>query len=111
MASTPAASSPPILEIADFIADPVEAARFPQTALRFRNDRAAATVGLEGLSDDAWTAHFGRFDPLPGNLPRPLALRYHGHQFRMYNPDIGDGRDFTFAQLRDTSERLVDVGT
>ena len=23
-----------------------------------------------------------------------LALRYHGHQFQTYNPDIGDGRGF-----------------
>ena len=30
----------------------------------------------------------------------PLALRYHGHQFRVYNPDIGDGRGFLFAQLQ-----------
>ena len=37
----------------------------------------------------------------PDNLPQPLALRYHGHQFRVYNPDIGDGRGFLFAQLRD----------
>jgi serine/tyrosine/threonine adenylyltransferase len=44
---------------------------------------------------------FGRFEPLPGNLPQPLALRYHGHQFRTYNPDLGDGRGFLFAQLRD----------
>jgi uncharacterized protein YdiU (UPF0061 family) len=40
-----------------------------------------------------------------------LALRYHGHQFRVYNPDIGDGRGFTFAQLRDESDRLLDLGT
>ena len=33
--------------------------------------------------------------------PQPLALRYHGHQFRVYNPDLGDGRGFLFAQLRD----------
>ena len=41
------------------------------------------------------------FAPLPGNLPRPLALRYHGHQFMSYNPALGDGRGFLFAQLRD----------
>jgi uncharacterized protein YdiU (UPF0061 family) len=93
-------------------ADPVAAADFPQTILRFRNDRAAATVGLEMLSDDEWTRHFGRFAPLPGNLPQPLALRYHGHQFRTYNPDIGDGRGFLFAQLREAgSGRLLDLGT
>lgn len=93
------------------IADPVAAADFPQAILRYRNDRAAAAVGLDGLSDDQWIAHFGRFAPLEGSLPRPLALRYHGHQFRHYNPDIGDGRGFLFAQLRDGAGRLLDLGT
>src|SRR5580704_1080670 len=93
-------------------ADPVAAADFPETILRFRNDRAAATVGLETLTDAEWLAHFGRFEPLPGNLPQPLALRYHGHQFRVYNPEIGDGRGFTFAQVREAGTgRLLDLGT
>jgi len=93
------------------IGDPVVAADFPQAILRYRNDRAAASVGLDGLSDAEWIAHFGRFQPLKGSLPRPLALRYHGHQFRHYNPDIGDGRGFLFAQLRDGDGRLLDLGT
>ena len=93
------------------IAAPVAAADFPKTILRFRNDRAAAEVGLSALTDDAWIAHFGRFEPLEGSLPQPLALRYHGHQFRHYNPDIGDGRGFLFAQLRDCADRLLDLGT
>ncbi|HWT52709.1 MAG TPA: YdiU family protein [Caulobacter sp.] len=93
-------------------ADPVEAADFPQTILRFRNDRAAATVGLETLSDADWIRHFGRFEPLPGNQQVPLAMRYHGHQFRVYNPDLGDGRGFLFAQLREQgSDRLLDLAT
>ena len=94
------------------LADPVKAADFPQTILRYRNDRAAATVGLDTLTDAEWLAHFGRFQPLPGNLDPPLALRYHGHQFRVYNPDIGDGRGFLFAQLREAGTgRLLDLGT
>ncbi len=100
-----------IAEIADFIGDLVEAAAFPDAILRFRNDRAAAEVGLDHLDDPAWIAHFGRFMPLPGSLPQPLALRYHGHQFRNYNPDIGDGRGFLFAQMRDAAGRLMDLGT
>jgi len=92
--------------------DPVRAADFPATLLRYRNDRAAASVGLETLSDDAWLAHFGRFQPLPGNIDPPLAMRYHGHQFRTYNPDLGDGRGFLFAQLREVgTDRLLDLGT
>ena len=102
---------PAIREIADFIADPVAAADFPETVLRFRNDRAAASVGLERLSDQDWLRHFGRFAPLPDNLEQPLALRYHGHQFRVYNPEIGDGRGFLFAQMRDDRGRLMDLGT
>lgn len=102
---------PTITEIADFLGDAVSAADFPETKLRFRNDRWAAAVGLGDLSDAEWTQHFGRFAPLAGNLPQPLALRYHGHQFRNYNPDIGDGRGFLFAQMRGCDERLLDLGT
>jgi uncharacterized protein YdiU (UPF0061 family) len=91
--------------------DPVRPADFPQTILRFRNQRQAEGVGLGGLSDEDWLRHFARFALLPDNLPEPLALRYHGHQFRVYNPDIGDGRGFLFAQLRDDRGRLLDLGT
>lgn len=97
--------------VADFLADPVAPADFPQAILRFRNDPAAKDVGLADLKDADWIAHFGRFTPLSGSLPQPLALRYHGHQFRVYNPDIGDGRGFLFAQLRDARGRLMDLGT
>lgn len=91
--------------------DVVEAARFPRLDLRFRNQRWAARIGLDTLTDDEWRAAFGRFEPLPDNLPRPLALRYHGHQFRTYNPGLGDGRGFLYAQLRDADNRLLDLAT
>ncbi len=100
-----------ILDLGTGFYDPVAAAEFPQAILRFRNDRAAASTGLDGLSDAEWTRHFGRFVPLPGSLEIPLALRYHGHQFRTYNPDLGDGRGFLFAQALDASGRLLDLGT
>lgn len=100
-----------ILELGDAFYDPVAAADFPRTLLRFRNQRAAEEVGLGALTDEDWVRHFARFEPLAGNLEQPLALRYHGHQFRVYNPDIGDGRGFLFAQLRDGGGRLLDLGT
>lgn len=102
---------PAILKLVDWLGDPVRAAEFPQAQLRFRNDRWAKAVGLDHLSDDQWIAHFARFEPLPDNLPQPLALKYHGHQFRVYNPEIGDGRGFLFAQMRDGGGRLLDLGT
>lgn len=92
-------------------ADPVAPARFPQTALRWRNQRWAERVGLGELSAAEWEAHFARFEPLADNMRAPLAMRYHGHQFRTYNPDIGDGRGFLFAQLRDGYDRLLDLAT
>ena len=98
-------------EVADFLADPVAPAQFPRHELRFRNDRWDTAVGLDSLSDADWLRHFGKFEALPDNLPRPLALRYHGHQFRTYNPEIGDGRGFLFAQMRDGQDRLLDLGT
>jgi uncharacterized protein YdiU (UPF0061 family) len=109
--ASPYRPDPAILALGEAFYDPVEAADFPQTILRFRNDRWDKAVGVDHLSEEDWLRHFGRFQPLPDNLPQPLALRYHGHQFRSYNPDIGDGRGFLFAQLRDDRDRLLDLGT
>ena len=67
--------APQIEEVADFLADPVVAAEFPQHTLRFRNRRWDKAVGLHHLSDEDWVCHFGQFAHLPDNLPQPLALR------------------------------------
>lgn len=100
------------LALSEGFADAVRPARFPKLTLRFRNQRAAETVGLGELDAAAWEAHFARFEPLPDNLPEPLALRYHGHQFLNYNPQLGDGRGFLFAQLAEArTGRVLDLGT
>jgi uncharacterized protein YdiU (UPF0061 family) len=113
---------PKVLTLGPDFYDVVEPARFPQCTPRFLNERWAERIGLE-LDDPTWVRHFCRFEPLPENLTEPLALRYHGHQFRVYNPEIGDGRGFTLAQLRDDFScrahpnqpgrggRLLDLGT
>ena len=100
-----------ILELDERFHTPVDPADFPQHTMRWRNQRWAEGVGLGGMSDAEWIEHFGRFAPLQGSLEKPLALAYHGHQFRVYNPQIGDGRGFLFAQLRDGNGRLLDLGT
>lgn|SRR5690554_1799034 len=98
--------------LGDAFYDRVAPADFPQTILRHRDQRWAARMGLDGLSERQWLDHFGRFTPLPGSFPEPLALRYHGHQFRSYNPELGDGRGFLFAQGYDLHDgRLLDFGT
>lgn len=91
---------------------PVKPAAFPRHIVRFRNDAHAWRLGLDHLDDDDWSAHFARFQPLPDSHPGPLALAYHGHQFQHYNPDLGDGRGFLFAQcIEPQSGRLLDLGT
>ena len=104
-------ASPLFAQLGPEFADPVAPARFPQRVLRRRNQAWAERLGLEALTDAEWLAHFGEFQPLPDNMNAPLAMRYHGHQFRSYNPEIGDGRGFLYAQLRDDTGRLLDLGT
>lgn len=101
----------PVTEIADTFADAVEPASFPKSITRFRNQRWAETIGLGSLDDTGWQKHFGEFKPLNENLPKPLAMRYHGHQFGVYNPELGDGRGFLFAQVKDSNGNWFDLGT
>lgn len=102
----------PFAALGPEFSDPVEPAAFPQQIERWFNLSAAESVGLDGLTADERTAHFCRFERLPGAQPRPLAMRYHGHQFRHYNPDLGDGRGFLFAQMCEVgTNRLLDFGT
>ncbi len=111
MTSAPYRPERAILELDERFYAAVAPAVFPQHILRWRNQRWAEQVGLGALSEAEWLDHFGRFDPLEGSLDKPLAQAYHGHQFQVYNPNIGDGRGFLFAQLRDGQGRLLDLGT
>ncbi|MGL6258592.1 protein adenylyltransferase SelO [Vibrio sp. WXL210] len=38
-----------------------------------------------------------------------LAMKYAGHQFGSYNPDLGDGRGLLLGELRDRDGRLHDL--
>ena len=89
--------------------DVVEAATFPSIQLRFRNDALLHQLGLDAVtvSDDDLEVAFGRFI----NRAPLLALRYHGHQFGEYNPQLGDGRGFLYGQLRDVHGHLQDLGS
>lgn len=91
----------PILQLGPDFYDPVEAARFPNPQLRYWNS---------SLDVKESTHHFYNFSPLKNNLQQPLALRYHGHQFQHYNPDLGDGRGFLYAQIKKNNQ-WFDLGT
>jgi uncharacterized protein YdiU (UPF0061 family) len=96
--------------LGDEFSTPVEPADFPNDRSIYWNERWAKAVGLQ-LDQAGRNAHFHRFEALPGNQAAPRAIKYHGHQFRVYNPEIGDGRGFLFGQLRDCADRLLDFGT
>ncbi len=91
--------------------DIAKPAQFPNHILRFRNDRAAKPIGFDHLADDKWIDYFGKFNKYPGVNHDPLALKYHGHQFGHYNPELGDGRGFLLAQILDKKNNLWDLGT
>ena len=92
----------------------VKTASFPNAIIRYQNTAWARHLGLDdALEDDGlWCDRFARFKPLEGSLKAPLALAYHGHQFGVYNPEIGDGRGVLYAQCEDPRDgRLLDFGT
>lgn len=100
---------PSIEHLGEAYWDVVEAAEFPRTQLRFRNDALFLQLGIDpdSLSIADIEAAYGRFE---SRTPL-LALRYHGYQFGTYNPQLGDGRGFLYGQLRDIHGDLQDLGT
>jgi serine/tyrosine/threonine adenylyltransferase len=99
----------PLADLGGEYADTVTPATFPQHVLRFRNDDVLRQIGLasEGVSSSDFIEAFGQFK----NHEPFLALRYHGYQFRSYNPFIGDGRGFLYGQVRGQNGKLYDFGT
>ncbi len=98
-----------LADLGDDYFDVVTPATFPQHILRFRNDDVLRQLDLqpEQVSDRDFTSAFGEFaDHQPF-----LALRYHGYQFRSYNPFLGDGRGFLYGQVQGNDGRLYDFGT
>ncbi len=102
-----------LLDLGTDFSVPVVPAPFAKLKLRYLNHSLADELGLSRWSEEQWLQHMGRFEIIsPQQLPEPLAMKYHGHQFRHYNPDLGDGRGFTFAQWRRQSDQtLFELGT
>lgn len=99
----------PLANLGEDYYDRVVPAQFPQHILRFRNDSILSSLQLaaEQVSDRDLIEAFGQFQgPMTA-----LALRYHGYQFGVYNPFLGDGRGFLWAQVRAADGKLYDFGT
>ncbi len=103
--------NPPIYKLGPDFYDEVMPAQFPKKILRYLNSKAADSTSqsdhpLKNIPHE----NFWNFKTLDNNIQKPLALRYHGHQFRHYNPDLGDGRGFLYAQFQYKNE-WFDLGT
>ena len=84
----------------------------------FRNDNYAfATIARRiGSALLTFRRPRGKRTSRVSNRCPPIYLRRsrcgtHGYQFGQYNPALGDGRGFLYAQLRDERGRLLDLGT
>ena len=98
-----------IENLGDDYYEEVTPAEFPQHTLRFGNNQLLSLIGIDenNVTENDWLEAFGKFQ-----IPNPcLALKYHGYQFGVYNPQLGDGRGFLYGQIRGKDNTLYDFGT
>jgi serine/tyrosine/threonine adenylyltransferase len=58
-------------------------------------------------NDPAFLDYFSGNKEIPGS--QPLAMRYTGHQFGSYNPNIGDGRGLLLGEIETSSNEKWDI--
>lgn len=64
------------------------------------NSQVLALLGLDDITTDSEALlQLCSGNYLPGGF-EPLAMKYTGHQFGHYNPDLGDGRGLLLAQVK-----------
>ncbi len=79
------------------------------THLIHANVDVAKQLGLtaQQLQSSAFVQSFSGIQT-PSNFA-PLAMAYSGHQFGVYNPQLGDGRGLLLAQVRDIENNSWDI--
>lgn len=72
------------------------------------NSELAQTFGLPDQAPQGELKQFLSGELVsPSNMP--IAMKYAGHQFGVYNPDLGDGRGLLIAELIDSSKVHFDL--
>lgn len=73
------------------------------------NMDVAQQLGIDpdSLSPEQLALYFGGHQNLPGS--NPLAMKYTGHQFGVYNPQLGDGRGLLLGELIAPDQRRWDL--
>lgn len=87
----------------------VSPAPFETPRLVSFNPDAAALIDLdpEAVFDPEFPEYFSGRKPIPGS--EPIAMYYTGHQFGVYNPDIGDGRAILLGEVRNSRGEKWDL--
>ncbi len=70
------------------------------------NDELAADMGFHSANKDQWTA-VGAGQKLLDGMD-PVAMKYTGHQFGVYNPELGDGRGLLMWETIGPDQRRWD---
>ena len=73
------------------------------------NPEVATLLDLDpdSLDSDELTRYFGGHATLPGG--ESIAMKYTGHQFGVYNPDLGDGRGLLLGEVVNASGERWDL--
>lgn len=70
------------------------------------NEELAMEMGFHAADTDQWTAVGAGRELLEGM--DPVAMKYTGHQFGVYNPDLGDGRGLLLWETIGPDQRRWD---
>lgn len=88
---------------------PVSATPLPRPRLVIRSNACLQLLGLEEneATDGDLEKYFSGQALLAGM--QPLAQKYTGHQFGVYNPDLGDGRGLLLGEIVTDAEQHWDL--
>ncbi|WP_341502457.1 YdiU family protein [Gallaecimonas sp. GXIMD4217] len=79
---------------------------FERPELVIANTELAAQLGLDS-SDPRFVNWLSGKSAMPG--AEPIAQKYAGHQFGVYNPFLGDGRGLLLGELLDVDQQRWDL--
>ncbi len=86
---------------------PSSSSAFAKCTLGMWNTRLAQQFGLpEAPNDELLLSLSGQ--QLPANF-KPVLMKYAGHQFGVYNPDLGDGRGLLLAEMVTKQGDVFDI--
>ncbi|HRH91373.1 MAG TPA: YdiU family protein [Agitococcus sp.] len=84
------------VRLASCLFTPVKPQALVQPFFIHANPQVAKLLELD-YSAEELVRYFSGADPLPNS--QPLAMTYSGHQFGMYNPQLGDGRGLLLGEV------------